>query len=338
MAAIGVIGMLKRLKLALTALSAITVIGIIGFMLIEKLPVWDAAYLTVVTIATIGYGDIVPQTAGGRVFTVFLIIVGVGTAYYTFSLMVTLTIEGELKNVLGRRGMNQRIQNLDKHIIVCGAGKVSANIIERLQHEQEAFVVIEENEQRYKSLIEDKVLTVLGDATLDEVLIEAGVGRARGIITALPDDAHNVYVVLTAKSLNPQIVIVARAERPEAEEKLRRAGANTVIFPSVMGGRQMVTALTRPVIMDFVENVFYNQELHLDIAEIQVFDQSPLAGLTLAQAGIKDKYNSIVVAVKRKDQLISNPQAAERIMPGDIMVVLGHRDMLSELNRLTNAV
>lgn len=328
--------MLMRLKAALTVLSAVTGIGIIGFMLIEKLPFWDAAYLTVVTIATIGYGDIVPQTAGGRIFTVLLIIIGVGTAYYTFSLMVTLTIEGELKHILGRRGMNQRIQHLDKHIIVCGAGKVGANIIERLQHEKEPFVVIEENEQRVKSLIEDKVLTVHGDATLDEVLIAAGIAKARGIITALPDDAHNVYVVLTAKSLNPQISIVARAERPEAEEKLRRAGANTVIFPSVMGGRQMVTALTKPVIMDFVENVFYNQELHLDIAEIRVFSQSPLADMTLAEAGIRDKYNSIVVAVKRDDKLISNPQTTEKILPGDVMVVLGHRDMLSELNRLTN--
>lgn len=170
-----------------------------------------------------------------------------------------------------------------------------------------------------------------GDATRDEVLLAAGIERAKGVITTLSHDADNVYVTLTAKSLNPRVGVVSRAERPEAEEKLRRAGADTVIFPSVMGGRQMVSAVTRPVIMDFVENVFYNQELHLDIAEIAVSPGSALAGVKLAASGIKEKFDSIVVAVKRGNELITTPNADMVIDAGDIMIVLGHRAALGEL-------
>ncbi len=163
------------------------------------------------------------------------------------------------------------------------------------------------------------------------MLLAAGVKRARGIITTLSHDADNVYVTLTAKSLNPRVSVVSRAERPEAEEKLRRAGADNVIFPSVMGGRQMVSAVTKPVIMDFVENVFYNKELHLDIAEIAVSPGSALAGVKLAASGIKEKFDSIVVAVKRGNELITTPNADLVISAGDIMIVLGHRAALGEL-------
>jgi len=173
---------------------------------------------------------------------------------------------------------------------------------------------------------------------LDEIMQEAGITKARGIITALSHDADNVYVTLSAKSLNPAISVVARADRPEAEDKLRRAGADTVIFPSVMGGRQMVSAMTKPVIMDFVESVFYNQELHMDIAEITISAYSPLVGKSFAESDIKQKFDSIVVAIKRGDQLITNPRASEVMADGDIMIVLGQRGPLNEINQLASGV
>lgn len=320
-----------RLKIIVSLFLAVIGIGILGYMTLEKLPLFDALYLTIATIATVGYGDIVPITPAGKTFTMALIIVGVGMTYYTLTLIIALAIEGKLKNILGRRGMNRRIALLKGHIIVCGAGRVGSNVIERLLHEKEEFVVVENQQDVFNNLMEQKMLAIHGDATRDEVLLEAGVRNAKGVITTLSHDADNVYVTLTAKSLNPEITVVARAERAEAEEKLRRAGANTVIFPSVMGGRQMVSAMTRPVIMDFVENVFYNQELHLDIAEIRVTPQSNLVGRTLAASGIKDKYNSIVVAIKRGDQLLTNPDAGEPIAGNDIMIVLGHRTALNDL-------
>jgi voltage-gated potassium channel len=303
-------------------------------MILEGLSFFDAFYFTVVTVATVGYGDIIPVTVAGKVFTVIIIITGVGMTYYTITYVIGLAVEGQLKNIFGRRGMDRMIAVMKNHIIVCGAGRVGSNVVERLCHENEKFVVIENDPEIYQQLLNDKIPVVHGDATRDEVLQAAGITKARGAISTLSHDADNVYVTLTAKSLNPNIVIVARAERPEAEEKLRRAGADNVIFPSVMGGRQMVSAMTKPIIMDFVENVIYNQELHLDIAEIAVSSKSGLVGVRLAASGIKDKFNSIVVAIKRGEGLITNPSADEVITGGDIMVVLGHRDLLAELIEL----
>ncbi|MDR7866734.1 MAG: potassium channel protein [Sporomusaceae bacterium] len=320
-----------RLKIILAAFVVLLTFGTFGFMAVENLSPMDSFYMTVVTVATVGYGDIVPKTTAGRIFTMVLIVLGVGTTYYSFTYLFSLMVEGQLKNMMGRRGMNRKIASMDSHIIVCGAGRVGGNVVRRLKHEAADFVVIENSQEVYGQLAEDKVTAVHGDATRDEVLLAAGIERAKGVITTLSHDADNVYVTLTAKSLNPRISVVSRAERPEAEEKLRRAGADTVIFPSVMGGRQMVSAVTRPVIMDFVENVFYNQELHLDIAEIAVSPVSALAGVRLAASGIKERFDSIVVAVKRGNELITTPSADMVIGAGDIMIVLGHRAALREL-------
>jgi voltage-gated potassium channel len=328
---------LNRLKLSLIFFIGILVSGILGFMLLENLSFYDATYLAVVTISTVGYGDIVPKTPAGRMFSCLFIIIGVGMAYYTFTLVISMSIEGRLKDFFGRKGMDRRIANLTNHIIVCGAGKVGGNVIQRLQDEGQDFVVVEKDLLLYEQLCEQKVLTIHGDSTLDEILLEAGVKRAKGLITALSHDADNVYVTLTGKSLNPEMTIVARADRAEAEEKLRRAGATTVIFPSVMGGRQMVSAMTKPVIMDFVENLFYNQELHMDIAEITVSAASTLVGKNFIENDIKGRFDSIVVAIKRGNKLITNPPAAEIIIAGDIMIVLGQRTTLSKLNELALA-
>jgi voltage-gated potassium channel len=325
---------IKRLKIILVVFLVIVSMGVLGIMLIEHQSFLDSLYFVVATISTVGYGDIVPLTKAGKLFTICLIITGVGMTYYTLTFVISLAVEGKLTNVLGRRGMDRLIAGMTDHIIVCGAGRVGSNVVERLTHEKETFVVVENDHNTYEQLMEKKVPVIHGDSTREEVLLAAGVTKAKGVISTLSHDAENVYVTLTAKSLNPALMIVARAERAEAEEKLRRAGADTVIFPSVMGGRQMVAAMTKPVIMDFVEDVFYNQELHLDIAEITVAAHSSLVGSSLANSGIKDQYNSIVVAIKRGATLHTNPAADEKIVANDIMVVLGQRTALAELIQL----
>ncbi len=325
---------LEHMKLAIVLLICVIFAGIIGYMGLEDLSLTNAAYLAVTTISTVGYGDITPKTIAGRWFTIGLIVCGVGLAFYTLTLAVSVVIEGQLKDIIGRRGMQRRIANLNRHIIVCGAGKVGSNVILRLQQEREPFVVIDNDLAICERLEEEKVLVIHGDATMDEILVSAGLKKAKGVIAALSGDANNVYVTLTAKSMNPDIFVVARADRREAEEKMRRAGATSVVSPAVMGGRHMVNALTRPLIMDLLENVFYNQELHLDMAQIVVRQGSELVGKSLAASGIKTEYDSNVIAIQRGDEMVTNPKADEVIRALDILILLGQRQSLSKLNEL----
>ena len=303
-------------------------------MVLEHLPVLDALYLTVTTVSTVGYGDVVAKTDGGRLFTIALILFGVGSAFYVFTSVFQVVLEGKLRDVLGRRGMQRRIENLSGHIIVCGAGRVGNVVMERLLQDKEPFVVIDQDATILQSLVDRGILAIQGDATLDSVLLQAGVRKARGIITTISHDAENVYVTLTARSLNPDpsFSIVARANRSEAIEKLKRSGATNVISPEIMGGRQMATAMTKPAIVDLMDNVFYNEELHLDIAEIRVAPTSSLVGTSLAVCGIKEQYDSLIVGIHRQGILMTHISAAETIEVGDVLLVIGHRDRLSELH------
>ena len=304
-------------------------------MILEHLPLIDALYLTVTTVSTVGYGDVVAKTNAGRLFTIALILFGVGSAFYVFTSVFQVVLEGKLRDVLGRRGMQRRIENLSGHVIVCGAGRVGNVVMERLQQEKQPFVVIDQNIELWQGLVDRGILAIHGDATLDSVLLTAGVKKARGIITTIAHDAENVYVTLTARNLNPDpaFSIVARANRSEAIDKLKRSGATNVISPEIMGGRQMATAMTKPAIVDLMDNVFYNEELHLDIAEIRVAANSSLVGTSLAVCGIKEQYDSLIVGIHRNGVLMTHVAATETIEVGDILLVIGHRDRLSELNQ-----
>lgn len=318
----------RQLILAMAAIFAVLAIGIIGICLLENLSWLDALYFVVITLASVGYGDIVPHTLAGRLFTVFFIVIGLVTIAYAFSVLMAL----QIKQVWGETRMKKQIAGLNNHFIVCGAGRVGENIVDHLKHQPQAFVVIESKEELIQKLHSEGVLALLGDATMDETLIQAGIQRAAGIITALSNDADNVYVTLTARSFNPQIKIVSRAARPEAEEKLKRAGAHSVIYPALMGARQMLTSMLQPVVMDFMENVVFNKDLHLDIAEIKLAGNSTMIGCPLHSSGIKDKFDAIVIAIKRSEAFIHNPNADEILRAGDVLIVLGHRQQLLDLS------
>ena len=304
-------------------------------MVLEQLSLLDALYLTVTTVSTVGYGDVVAKSDAGRLFTIVLILFGVGSAFYVFTSVFQVVLEGKLRDVLGRRGIQRRIENLSGHIIVCGAGRVGNVVMDRLLQDKEPFVVIDQDATIWQSLVDRGLLAIQGDATLDSILLQAGVRKARGIITTISHDAENVYVTLTARNLNPDpaFSIVARANRAEAIEKLKRSGATNVISPEIMGGRQMATAMTKPAIVDLMDNVFYNEELHLDIAEIRVSPSSSLVGTSLAVCGIKEQYDSLIVGIHRQGNLMTHIAATEIIEVGDVLLVIGHRDRLSELQR-----
>lgn len=324
---------IRQLLIYLGIFAGFLIFGTAGYVYLEGMSWIDALYLTVTTMSTVGYGDIVPRTPSGRMFTIFLIVGGVGGSLFVLTQIFQAIVQGELMNILGRRGMQRKIDNLDRHVIVCGAGRVGDVVIERLQQEGHPFVVIDRNETICHNLSEQGILAMQGDATLDSVMLAAGVQRARGVIAALPHDAENVYVTLTARNLNmsQSFSIVARADRPEAVDKLRRAGATTVVSPETMGGRQMATAMTKPAIVDLMDNVFYNQEIHLDIAEVRISQSSDLVGTSLAICGIKQEYDSLIVGIQREGKLITTMDASELICSGDVLVVIGHRDNLKKL-------
>jgi voltage-gated potassium channel len=269
-----------------------------------------------------------------------LILFGVGGAFYVFTSVFQVVLEGKLRDLLGRRGMQRKIENLSGHVIVCGAGRVGNVVIDRLIQDKEPFVVIDQDPLIWQGLVDRGVLAIQGDATLDSVLLKGGVVRARGIITTISNDAENVYVTLTARNLNRDSVfsIVARANRSEAIEKLKRSGATNVISPEIMGGRQMATAMTKPAIVDLMDNVFYNEELHLDIAEIRVAPESSLVGTSLAVCGIKEEYDSLIVGIHRRGELMTRVDSSETIQVGDVLLVIGHRDRLSELSKLASGL
>lgn len=310
--------------------------GTTGYMLIEDYPFLQALWFTIITVTTVGYGVPEQLSVAGQIFTLVLIVVGAALVAYAFGTIVGVVMEGHLKNVVGRRAMEKRIVLLHDHIIVCGAGRVGSQVIQRLEKEKVPFVVIDSSEELIEELQGKGVLALHGDATEDELLIKAGIHRAKGLVSALAGDANNVFVTLTSKGLNPGITVVARAERYESEEKLLRAGADKVIAPSVIGGRRMAISILKPVSVDFVETVIYSKGMEIEIEEVPVMPACPLANVCLRDSKIKQSTGAMVVAIQRGDKFVSNPDAGEMILPNDLLIVLGTRQQLAELEKMAS--
>jgi voltage-gated potassium channel len=325
---------MSRLKISVFCFLCIVTLGIWGFMLIEQLSLFDAIYLTIVTVSTVGYGDIIPVTKAGKIFTSILIVFGVGTVAYTFSSIFSLIVEGKLKEHFGRRTMFREIAGLNNHVIVCGAGRVGKEVIAGLQKFGNKIVVIEADRAKVEALLEAKVLTICDDAKLDRVLQEAGVKRASFLVAALSNDADNVYVTLSAKNPNSDIVVVTRAEDAEAEVKMRQAGATAVVSPSVSGGRQILAAIRHPVAYDFLEYMFFNQKLHYDMAEVLIGQGSSLIGKTPGEVWKKHFFNLLIASIKRDNMFLSTNIDKEIIRCGDLLVVIGQLTCIQSLSDL----
>ncbi|HEX3015410.1 MAG TPA: potassium channel protein [Desulfobacteria bacterium] len=326
--------MKNRLPLALLYMLVVIILGSIGFVFLEKLTFFQAVYLTMTTITTVGYGDLTPHTAAGRLLSMLIMVVGAGVALYFAGTVVAIVVEGDLRETFGRRKMYKEIKNLRNHIIICGAGRVGEQIIERLKKEKVEFVVIEKDPEVVESLREAGVLAVSGDATEDAILVNVGIEHARGLITALPEDAQNVFVTLTSKGLNPKIRVVARMDKTESELKLKRAGADKVISPAILGGRRMAISILKPVTCEYVDTLIHGTELEMEFEEVTIAPDSSLAGMTLRDAKIKEEIGAIVLAIVRQDKVINNPKAAETIIAGDLLIALGAREQLLSLERL----
>lgn len=324
----------KRIRHAFSALLVTLIVGTVGLILTEHLSLAQAIYLTVQTVTTVGYGDIEVHSNSGHVFLVLLMLGGVGVMLYFAGLMMAFLIEGQLAGMYGRRKMNKKIVQLQDHIIVCGAGRVGRQVLYRLRKEGAPCVVIEQQEDLANQFIEEGFLVIHSDATLDETLKKARIDKAKGLITALPEDSLNVFVTLTAKGLNPGIHVVARMDQLESEKKLVRAGADKVISPAILGGRRMAMSILKPISVDYIDTVIHDHNIEMEMVELRVNQSSCLVGKTLANSGIKQQTGAMVMAILRENQVISNPDAEEVILQGDLLIVFGLREQLHRLEEV----
>jgi len=321
----------KRFLIAVLGLITIIAIGTAGYAIIEDWSLLDSLYMTVITLATVGYGEVHPLSDGGRIFSIVLILGGVGVMFYTAVAIVQYVVEGHFGSTLGRRRLKEKIQRLKGHFIICGYGRVGQEVASNFKSEGIPFVVIEFRQSAIDRAIKDGCLCLEGNVTSDEVLREAGIERARAIIAAVGDDVDNVYVTLSARAIRPDIFIAARASADDSEHKLRRAGADRVIFPERIGGRRMAMLALRPLVVDFIDTTMHSRERELSLEDIVVGSDSPLAGTTVAE-GQRCCGGATVLAVKKGDgSLISNPSVETFIEAGDEVVVSGTKEQLRAL-------
>ncbi len=326
---------MRKILLVLSLFVGIILCGTFGYMFLEHLSFWDSMYLTIITIATVGYGDLVPSHPGGKVFTIFLLFAGAGLVMYTLSKITEAMVEGSLRKMLERRKMDKKIARLRDHFIICGFGRIGQVICEILEDAGRPFVVIERDEEVLREIDQLGYISVAGEAEEDEILHVAGIERARGLIAVVSTDADNLFITLTARGLNPSLFILARSSGSRGTRtKLLRAGASKVISPYYIGARRMAQLLLRPTVTDFIDLAMYAGELGLRLEEILVSDNAAFAGKKLMESGIRKRHDIIVVAIKRHaGDMLFNPKPDTMILPGDIMIVLGEADHISALEK-----
>ncbi len=326
----------SRLLIALSIIMTLFVLGVVGYMIIEQFSLMDALYMTVITLTTVGYSEVQPLTTGGRVFTMILLVLGVGTLAYGASNLVEYVLTGSVSGRLARRRMNNSILALNNHVIICGYGRVGRSAALSLQQNDRPSLVIEKDEVNAEQARQEGHLVLLGDASKDDVLREGGVERASGMLVCAGDDTLNLFVVLSARALNESLHIVARSIDPDNEGKMRLAGANRVVSPYRIGGRHMANIMLRPHVTDFFDVVTLENGQELWVEELIIHVGSRLAGKTLGESDVRRKTGVTLVALNRPatDSAVM-PNAATLLEAGDEMIVLGTREQLSLLESWT---
>ena len=320
----------RRLRFGVAALVGIIVAGTVGYAALGF--AWlDALYQTVTTVSTVGFREVHPLSAGGQAFTIVLILVGVGTALYTFTQVLEVVVEGHVQEVLGRRRMEREIARMAGHVIVCGFGRVGRNLAQYLTGAGEDVVVIETDPER-AAAAEGAGNVVRGDATVDEVLKEAGIERARVLVTALTTDAANLFVTLTARSLSAELFIVARARVESSEAKLTQAGADRVVNPQGIGGARMAAFVLQPHVAEFLDVVMHDGSLEFRLEEVPLPTGSPLAGHSLRDAHIRDSTGALILALRDAGgAFATNPPPETVLEAGQILIAIGTEGQLKAL-------
>ena len=313
--------------------SFVILIGTVGYSLIEGWDVLDALYMTIITVATIGYGEVKPLSNTGRWFTLFIIVFGVGTMAYLIGQFTRVMVEGSLRMVLGRRKLEAQISKLREHYILCGYGRIGRMIAVEIKKMKLPVVVIENDPDVFDQLEKDGLLYIRGDASDEDNLQAAGIGNAAGLISVVFSDADNLYIVLTARSLNQDLFILSRANESRSIKKLEGAGADRVVSPYLIGARKMAQTILRPAVADFLETTVHGTaDMGLVMEEIMVTPDSKIKDVTLLESNIRRDLDLIVIAIKKSDnKMVFNPSAQARINIGDTLIAVGLRENMGRL-------
>lgn len=325
----------RRIRNAAVLLILALTSGVGGFMFLEGWPFHDALYMTVITLTTVGFREVQPLDTVGQYFTMVLLFAGVGTVLYTFVAVIEFVVEGHFSGLIQKRRTLRTTSHLTGHYILCGYGRVGQEIAREFTRAGETVVVIEHDGESAAVCAGDGYLCIKGDAIKDETLLEAGINKAKGLLAALSSDTKNVVVTLTARTLNPSMFIVARAEEDESHRKLKHAGANRAISPYAIGGRRMATLMMRPYVTDYLDFVTRGDQHRLRIEEVEIPSGAAIAGLIIDEARIGERTGSSLLAIYQgKEKLAAHPSPKTRIGAGDILLVMGDAAQLQKLNGL----
>lgn len=325
----------RRLLPAVMLLLIIVVVGITGYIVIEGWNFLDSAYMVVITLFTIGFQETHPLSPAGKILTMFIAISGVGTAVYAAGRAVEIIVEGEMSGYQKRKRMDNRIREMNQHYIICGYGRVGRQVSRTFESSKVPFVVIDSRPEAAAELEPRSIAHIIGDATSDDVLMEAGIKAAKGLVACSDSDVANVYVTLSARALNPNLRIVARAAIRDTEKKLVMAGADRVISPYFISGMRMAAMATRPVTSDFLDLVTHGGQVEFSLHEIAVAGNSPLVGKSLEEADIRGVSGAMVLAMRKADGSFDlQPKASSKIERESVLVVLGTQEQLEVLEGL----
>jgi voltage-gated potassium channel len=322
----------KKLLPPIFILLVIASVGIFGYSVIENWALLDAVYMVVITLFAVGYQEAQPLTEDGKIFTIVFILIGVGAAIYIAGQIIEIIVEGQVLGIRRRKKMEKALKNLKGHFIICGFGRVGHQIGKEFDNANIKYVIIDKNPELINQYESQNILHIIGDATSDKKLLEAGIKNARGLIACSDSDVANVYITLSARELNKELLIVARASEVDTEGKLKIAGANRVLSPSFISGKRMANWATRPVASDFLEMVTHNDNQQFNLQEVPIPDNSSFIGKTLIESKIKELSEIKILAIQNKDGKFNlQPRSNTIINPGDTLVAIGTKDQVEKI-------
>jgi len=330
---------IRKAIVGILIMIAILLVGTIGYMLLEGWNCFDSLYMTVITLTTVGYGETHELSRIGKVFTLILILVGAGLLFYIIGMIAEFVVEGQIREVLGRHKLEKQIKKLKDHYIICGYGRVGQTVCDIFSSKSLKMVVIDKDSDRIEQLRKNGLLYVEGEATNEDSLIEAGIGRAMTLVSALGSDVDNLYVTLSARGLNPELFIIARSGSTGSGSKLLRAGADKVVSPYRIGARRIARMILHPTTTDFLELLRNEKIEDFQLEEIPVGSSSGLIGVSLGKLGIRQNLKLNIVAIKKAEgNILFNPSSQDMIEAGDTLIAIGADNNIAKLEKLLNSI